>query len=282
MTVQEIKQQILTEKANQEALQGIDSTSNVAIYNLWAYVIAFVVWLQYQYFETYTQEADQKIREQKRYTLLWFRNQALAFRYGQGLNENGEYDEGIYTDEQIADMQIVSRAAVIELELNNRKHLFVKVAKEADGDLAPLDPPELEALEQYFAEIKPAGTKIIIFTAQPDDLRMQLRFYYNPLILDENGARIDGSNNTPVQNVINAYLKELKFNGEFNMAVLVDLLQNVEGCADREVYIDSAEANYLQPPSWQNITSSYVANSGYMRIDESDLQIEFIPKTVQL
>lgn len=36
-TVNQIKKQILTEKANQEALMGLDSTSNVGLYNLWAY-----------------------------------------------------------------------------------------------------------------------------------------------------------------------------------------------------------------------------------------------------
>ncbi|QSS96577.1 hypothetical protein [Psychroflexus sp. ALD_RP9] len=282
MTIQGIKNQILAEKANQEALEGLNSSSNVAIYNIWAYVVATVVWTLYQFFKTYTAETDQKIREQKRYTLLWFREKALAFRYGQALQDNAEYSDDGLDAEQIAEMQIVARAAVIELELGKRKNLFIKVAKESNSDLAALTPEEITSLEQYFAIIKPAGTKIIVFSDAPDQLKLDIRFFYDPLVLDSNGARIDGSNNTPVQDVINNYLTVLKFNGEFSIAALIDLLQDVEGCADREVYIDNVEANYLQPAEWQNIESSYVANSGYMRIAEEDLNIEFIPKTVQL
>lgn len=279
MTVQQIKSQILAEKSKQEQLQGLDSTSNVALFNLWAYIVAFVLWSQYKMFETYKIELNQKIREQKKYSLLWFRERALAYRHGEGLiAETDEYADTVNENTEFP----VKRAAVIELELNNRKHLFIKVATEVNNVLAPVLPDVQTGLEQYFAIIKPAGTKIIVFTAPPDDLKLKIRFFYNPLILDENGARIDGSQNTPVQDTIRAYLQHLKFNGEFTLAALEDLLQDVEGCADREAYIDQASANYLQPPNYKAITSNYVANSGYMQVTEANLDIQFIAKTVQL
>lgn len=283
-TIQSIKDSILAEKANYEDLNGLTSTSKVAIYNLWAYVIATVAWVQYQLWDKYKIELNDQIAAQKRYTLQDFRNMALAFRYGHELNdETGTYDEGVYTDEEIAVALIVKRAAVIELELNNRKHLFIKVATEdANGDLAKLTDVQIAALEQYFARIKPAGTKIIIFSDNADDLRMTLDFYYDPLILDETGVRIDGRGNTTVQDAIRAYLKDLKFNGEFTIAELENRLQIIEGCADQEAYVRSCEANYVTPEAWQQITASFVANSGYMKIDEINLNINFIAKTVAL
>ena len=278
-TIAEIKAQILAEKANQDELNGLNSTSNASIFNLFAFCAATVIWIQYSFFDTYQIELDEKIRQQKKYSLLWFRERALAYRHGEGLVE--ETDEYALEVDENTNL-LVKRAAVIELELNNRKHLFIKVATEQDGELAPVSEAVKTGLEQYFAIIKPAGTKIIIFTDEPDDLKLKVRFYYDPLILDENGARIDGTDNTPVQDTIRNYLKELKFNGEFNKAVLVDLLQQIEGCTDREAYIDEASANYLTPPNYQEITSSYVANSGYMQVTDENLDIEFIAKTVQL
>ncbi len=283
-TIQSIKEQILAEKSNYTALDPLNSTSKVAIYNLWAYVIAAVAWLQYQLWDKYKIEITQQIDEQKRYTLRDFRNMALAFEFGHALNDlTGTYDAGVYTDDEIIASKIIKRAAVIELELNNRKHLFIKVATEdINEDLAKLTDAQKTDLEQYFARIKPAGTKIIIFTDNADDLKMTLDFYYDPLILDETGVRIDGRGNTTVQDAIRAYLKDLKFNGEFTIAELENRLQLIDGCADQEAYIRNCEANYKTPADWQQITASFVANSGYMKIDNGNLTINFIAKTVAL
>ena len=296
-TIDNLKNQILAEHDNQAALSGADSSSKVAIYNLWAYIVAFCMWSIYKAWDIFKIEMDQKIREQKLYSLLWFRNMALEYRHGHPLDETtGIYTGEGYTEEEILAAEIVARASVNEIEINKRKHLFIKMAKEVNDKLVKLDDAEKAGVEQYFARIKPAGTKIITFSDDPDELKLNITFYYNPLILDQNGARIDGSDNEPVQTAIKDYLSNLKFNGEFILSELVDILQNIEGCADREVYIESAEANYLEPAEWNPIESSYIANSGYMEIatlqDEdpetgdpievSGLQIEFKAKTVQL
>lgn len=297
MTIEQIKNQILQEKANQDALNSADSTSKTALFNLWAYIVAVVMWAMYKSWGIFQEEMAQKIREQKLFSLLWFRNAALSYRHGHFLDEEtGEYTGEGYTDDEIEAAQVVSRAAVVEVETNNRKHLWIKMAKTEDEKLVRLSDDEQDGIEQYFARIKPAGTKIITFSDDPDQLQLDITFFYDPLILDENGARIDGSDNEPVQSAIKDYLNNLKFNGEFILSELVDILQNIEGCADREVYIQNAKANYLEPAEWVDIKSSYIANSGYMEIatleeenpeggdpiEVSSLHIEFKPKTVQL
>lgn len=281
-TQQEIKEQILAEKANYSSLDTLNSTSKVSIYSIWAGIVATVIWTLYVFFDLFTDEINTKIKEQKKYSLLWYRNKALEFRYGQQIIDDEYTDDG-YTEEEIEAMKVVKRAAVIELEVNNRKHLYIKVATEDEnGNLAPVPDEVKEALEVYFSDpengVKAAGTKIIIFTAQADDLKLNIDFFYNPLVLDENGSRIDGTANTPVQDVVRDYLKNLKFNGEFNIAKLEDLLQDVDGCSNREAYIRTCEANYLTPPAFQTITDSYVANSGYMVVTDENLNINFIPK----
>lgn len=282
-SIAEIKQQMLDAKAEYEELNDLDSTSKTAIYNLWAYIVAFVIWLQYQFFETYQKEVEEKVAAQKLYTLLWFRDKALEYRHGHDLDEaTGEYDDEGYTEEQIETAKVVKRAAVIELELENRKFLFVKCATESGDELTPLSNDQITGLEQYFALIKPAGTKIVIFSDDPDDLQLEVDFYYDPLVLTETGSRIDGTANTPVQDAIRNYLENLKFNGEFSIAELEDILQALSGCADGEAYIRSAAANYETPENFQQITSTYIANSGYMQILDENLTINFIAKTVAL
>jgi len=296
-TIDQIKNQILTEKSNQEALNGLTSTSKVSIFNLWAYICAYAMWAMYAAWDIFKVEMDQKIREQKLYSLLWFRNMALEYRHGHPLDETtGTYPGTGYSDDQIETAKVVSRASVNEIEINKRKHLFIKMAKEENEKLVKLNDSEKAGVEQYFARIKPAGTKIITLSDDPDELKLSIKFFYNPLVLDQNGVRIDGTDNEPVQTAIKDYLSNLKFNGEFILSELVDILQQVEGCADGEVYVESAETNYLDPPVWTAIESSYIANSGYMEIvtltepdpvtgepvETSGLEIEFKPKTVQL
>ena len=282
-SIAELQQEILDELSKHSELQGLNSPSKVATRRIWAYVVATVAWVQYQLWELLKIELDGLIRAQKLYTLHWWHNMELAYRHGHKLNEaTGDYPSGTYTPEQITAAQIVSRAAVIELEVNNRKHLFIKVAKTVNDALTALAYAELKGLEQYFARIKPAGTKIVLFTGPPDQLRLTLDYYYDPLQLSETGARIDGAGNTPVQDAIREYLQVLKFNGEFTISDLEDTLQQLPSCAEGEAYVRSAAANYKTPASWATITDSYVANSGYMEITDANLTINFKPKTVAL
>lgn len=277
-TINDIKQQILAEKDSQEALQGLNSTSNVGIYNLWAYVVAMVIWLQYQFYDQFKADMNVMIREQKQYSRQWFRTKALEYRHGEDLpDDSDEYPTQVDENTELP----VTRAAVEERELQNRKHLFIKVATGSD-ELAPVSEAVKLGLEEYFAHIKPAGTKIILFSEVADDLRLSIRFYYNPLILDNTGARIDGEDDAPVQNAIRSFLKDLPFNGELRLSNLIDILQNVEGCADRDVYIDEAYYRFGTLTSFQLFTSNYFSNAGYMVIADDDLYIEFIPKNLPL
>lgn len=284
-TVDEIKQSILNKKAEYEALNGLDSNSKVAIYNLWAFVVASVIWVLYQFHATYVIETDEKIKAQKAYTLLWFRDMALQFRYGHPLVKEGYnlvYSAEGYTEEQIEESLIVKRAAVIELEITKRTILFIKCATEENGELSKLTDEQKEGLIEYFTRIKPAGTKLEVFSDKADDLKLVVDFFYNPEVLTENGARIDGTDNEPVQKAIRSYLKNLRFNGEFSISALQDILQDLPECSDREAYVKSAEANFQTPPDWQDVEDVFVANSGYMQITDENLTINFKPKTVTI
>lgn len=278
-TINDIRNQILQEKENQQTLNSLNSSSNVAVYKLWAYVVAVVIWLQYEFFDAFKSDMNQLIREQKQYSLLWFREKALKYRHGESLAENSDTYQSEADDNTVLP---IKRAAVIELELQNRKHLFIKVASEVNESLVQVSEAVRLGLEQYFGRIKPAGTKIVIFSEEPDELRLNIRFFYNPLLLNSDGERIDGTDDTPVQNAIRAFLKDLPFNGEFRLTDLIDQLQNLEGCADREVYVDEASVRFGTLQSFQLINSGYVANAGYMEVLQENLNIQFIPKNVQI
>lgn len=282
-TVEEIKAQILAKKADYESLNGLDSTSKTASFNLWAYIVAFVIWVQYQFFAIFQTEVDEQLANQKIFRNLWYRKKALEYRHGHPLVEFKEdliYNDEGYTEQEIEEALVVKRAAVIELEITGQTFLFVKCATEVNGELAKLPDAQKEGIADYFKRIKTAGTKLEVFSDVPDDLRLTIDFFYDPLVLTETGTRIDGTDNTPVQNAVRNYLKNLRFNGEFSVSELEDILQGLSGCSNREAYITSAESNYQTPVNWQVIDNTIVANSGYMEITEANLTINFSPKTV--
>lgn len=281
-TVNDLKNEILAKKSEFESLNGLTSTSKVASYNLFAYVVAFVMWVQYQFFELFQAEVDEQLSNQKVFRSLWYRLRALEYRHGHPLvqvNNDLIYTDDGYTEQEITDSLIVKRAAVIELEITNRIILFIKCATEVNGELAKLTEPQKQGVVDYFKRIKTAGTRLEVFSDDPDDLRLTIDFFYDPLILTETGTRIDGTDNTPVQNAVREYLKNLRFNGEFSVSELEDIIQGVSGCSNREAYIINAESNYQTPANWEVIENTIVANSGYMNIIDANLTINFEAKT---
>ncbi|CAG2532915.1 hypothetical protein MAR621_03109 [Maribacter dokdonensis] len=282
-TVEEIKSQILAKKAEYESLNGLDSTSKTASFNLWAYIVAFVIYVQYQFFAIFQTEVDEQLANQKIFRNLWYRKKALEYRHGHPLVEFKDdliYEDEGYTEQEIEEALVVKRAAVIELEITGQTFLFVKCATEVNGELAKLPDAQKEGIADYFKRIKTGGTKLVVFSDVPDALRLTIDFFYDPLVLTETGTRIDGTDNTPVQNAVRNYLKNLRFNGEFSVSELEDILQGLSGCSNREAYIANAESNYQTPVNWQVIDNTIVANSGYMEITEANLTINFTPKTV--
>tara|TARA_R110002051_G_scaffold297564_2_gene363994 strand:+ start:45069 stop:45935 length:867 start_codon:yes stop_codon:yes gene_type:complete len=282
-TVEKLKLQILAKKADYQSLNGLDSTSKTASYNLWAYVVAFVIWVQYQFFVIFQKEVDEQLANQKIFRNLWYRKKALEYRHGHPLVEFQDdliYEDDAYTEQEIEDALVVKRAAVIELEITGQTFLFVKCATEIDGELAKLPDAQKQGIVDYFKRIKTAGTKLEVFSDVPDELRLTVDFFYDPLVLTETGTRIDGTDNTPVQDAVRNYLKNLRFNGEFSVSELEDILQALSGCSNREAYITNAESNYQTPANWQSIPNTIVANSGYMQITDANLTINFEAKTV--
>ena len=81
------------------------------------------------------------------------------------------------------------------------------------------------------SEIGAAGTHYKFVCQAPDPLRVQLQIYYNPLILDSTGTRLDGGGK-PVEDAIKKYLNNLEYGGVFYSSALVDVIQATEGVKD--------------------------------------------------
>ncbi len=272
-SIQDIQTEILQAKANEPALAELNSTSKVAVWRLWVYITAFAIWTLEKLFDQHKKEVDEVLAELKPHTARWYRNKALAFQYGFDLLEDSDKfshltpEGGTYSEEQIANSRIVKYSAVTESETESR--LIVKIATEQGGELQPITAEQKASFEAYMSEIKDAGVRITTINYLPDILKLQMKIYRDPLVLDENGQSIL-TGEKPVEKAIKEYLKNLPFNGELVLAHLVDALQQVEGVKIPHIIL--AESKWIDAGTngygnYQPIEVKTIPISGYFKIE---------------
>lgn len=275
-TIIQIQQQIIERvKATPVLAAVLTSTSMVAIWLLWAEVVATVIWAHEMLFDAHKAEVKEIINEGKAHSTRWYAARAKDFQFGYQLDtEEDTYDNTGLTVEQIAASLIVAYSAVVEQDGGLR----IKVARLLNGDLAPLDAPQLAAFTEYMARIKDAGVDLKIDSLPPDSLKLQLKVYYDPLVIGANGSRLDGTDNAPVVNTVNEYLKKLPFNGTLVLALLTDDLQAVPGVVIP--HIAQAQARYGSL-AYSVFDVKYSPDAGYLRVlQPTDLDIIYIAQTV--
>lgn len=265
-------QQIISRVKADPNLSGLNHTSQVADYKLWAYIVAVVIWSLDKVFDLHRADVDARLALLKPHTVTWYRNLALRFQYGQDLiADTDQYLNAGLDDAAIAAQKIVSQSAVVE---NDDGTMRMKVVKTVGGDYAQLTDPEKTAFAAYVKYCKDAGVRIFIDSLPPDGLKLFIDIYYNPLVLDATGQRIDGISATPVVDASNTYLKNLKFNGEFAKTRLMDQIQLVDGV--ELVKINSAQVQYGALP-FSEVNERYIPDAGYLRVINEGYTINYIP-----
>jgi hypothetical protein len=274
-TISEIEKGILDGIAADVVLSPLStSTSKMSVWRLLARIVATSIWTVEVLFDTLKAEVNEIIATLKPHTARWYANKAKAFQYGFTLGVDSDtYDNTGFTEEQIEDSLIIKYSAVTE---QNDGKLRIKVATEAT-DLEPLSVPQKAAFTEYMKRVKDAGVKMVIDSLAADKLKLTLKIYYDPLILNVDGQRIDGADSEPVQKAVKYFLKNQPFNGVFVLAYLVDALQKVEGVVIP--HIVNCLTQYGAFP-FVSVDVQYLPDAGYMRIEsDSDLVIEFIAQS---
>ncbi|MDB0603198.1 nucleotidyltransferase [Tenacibaculum maritimum] len=277
----EIKNQITSSFVNNEIIRAAygltegltfeQQFSLVSFENILFDIISFSILLLEQLFNQHTTEVDDKLYNQKSGRLPWYRYMALKFQYGFNLLTNSdEFDSSGATAEQIEASKIIKYAAVNEGDVQGT--IIVKIAGESDGVLAPISEGAQTSVEAYFQEIKYAGSRIRIINYLHDRLFLNLQIFRDPLVLDENGVSILNGNK-PVEEAINAYMKELPFDGELELESLIDKLQLVQGVIT--VNLINASSSWITPTTGgyglaTPINIKRIPESGYYKVENFD------------
>ena len=266
-TIQEIQQIIYNAKEREDALNGLNSNSRVAIWRLWVYIISVAIWSLEKLFDLHRTDIDKRLTELKPHTARWYRSKALAFQYGYYLaHDSDKYNNQWLTDEQIEASKIIKYSAVVESK--NEGRLIVKIAGEHGDTLQPITDAQRQSFEAYLQEIKDAGVRLSVVNYQPDVLHLQMKIIYDPLVLDSNGQSIAKATK-PVEETIISYLKRLPFNGELVLAHLIDALQQAEGVKIPHLVL--AQSKNITSGggygAFETIEISKIPTAGYFTID---------------
>ena len=266
-SIQDIQQLIYAQKAQEPALENLNSTSKVAMWRLWVYIISVAIWSLEKLFDLHRTDIDKRLTELKPHTARWYRSKALAFQYGYYLaHDSDKYNNQWLTDEQIEASKIIKYSAVVESK--NEGRLIVKIAGEQGDTLQPITDAQKQAFEAYLQEIKDAGVRLSVVNYQPDVLHLQMKIIYDPLVLDSNGQSIAKATK-PVEETIISYLKCLPFNGELVLAHLIDALQQAEGIKIPHLVL--AQSKNITSGggygAFETIEISKIPTAGYFTID---------------
>ena len=241
--------------------------------------IAYVAYFIDSLFDLLKADVTSYISSMKPHSLRWYAEVVKRYQHGFALiSGTDDYDNAGKTEEEISASKIVKYSAVVEQENDfGRIALRIKLATESGSDLAPLSTDQLAGVREYMKQIKDAGVPLQIDSLPPDSLKMAWTVYYNPLILNAQGDRLDGSATQPVREAIKNYIKALPFNGTFALAYVTDAVQAVSGVVIPKIDLAQFKYGNLE---YANIDTWIVPDAGYLRfINDEDLVINYIAQS---
>lgn len=204
-----------------------DQFSSVSIEAIIINIVASVIWLHEKLWDEFRTSVETLVDSSYVTSQAWYYHKALEFQNGDALS----FDEKTYSfrypvvDES---KRIVKNVAVREVTDDNVTKLKIYFS---DDQKQPITGDQRKAFEAYMRQIGAAGTHYLFISQAPDELRVHLHIFYDPLVLGSTGVRL-ASGGKPVEETIENYLNSLEYGGIFYASKLVDLLQVTEGVKD--------------------------------------------------
>lgn len=271
-TIEDIYIEMITAKEADINLSGLSNNSKTAIWRLMLYIVAVAIWSLENILNISINQQNNFIKQIKIHSFSWYSLYAKKFQNGSDLPQfEVEYDNAGLSDEDIEALEVVKYASVVKVPGG----LMVKIATEENNELSPIANDVFEAFKEYMFRISAAGDQLYYTNAAPDSLKLELEIHYDPLVLNSLGERLDGTNDTPVEDAINDYVLGMDFDGKFIPTKLIDRLQLVEGVKIPHLVLAQTSYGSL---SWMDVPVTGVNPfAGYVRInDPNDLNIQYI------
>lgn len=252
-TIQQIYDEVIAAKNADSNLSGLSSSSQTAIFKLWAFVTATVIHIHEKLWDQFREEMIEIRNSAKAGTLAWYQGKMLEFQYGYQLDVVNNQPVYAVTDEQA---QIIKRCSVNE---SSTGLVQIKVAKEDNsGNPLPLSTAEAQAARGYLDQVKFAGVHTDLISLSADKLRIYSIIYFD--------SQVSASEvSTAVKAAINTYLSNLPFNGEIAVSSIHSAILSAHTGISR---IDLTRVDASSGAGFDLVNSNYIPLSGYAIIDD--------------
>lgn len=259
-----------------------DTNSIVSQWRKLIYAVALAAFFIESLLEEAISRMETLIASQRVHKISWYQEQALRFQYGMATDNNGYYDNSAIDSAAVAAMKVFKYAAITRTVQQGAIILRCKVAGEdGAGNLIQNSALEIAAGQIFMNDNSDAGTNLILTSGPGDDLKVVLDIYFDPQVLDTDGKRLDGTNDTPVIEATQKFLKNIDFNDTYIKAFHVDALQQVDGV--KIPVVKEASSKYgIHNYTTTDISNAgvidqlRVADSGYFKLDLSALEVNYI------
>ena len=223
-SIAEIKNQMLVEKANQPALSGLNSPSQVAIWNLLFYIVAFAINVFEQLLDVFNLQQSALALAAVPGTDNWVQKKTFEFQYDA---TNVQYLVLDLTTLSVGypqintAYQIITRCSVKSI---GQGICNIKVAKGSTP--TALTSLEKSALANYWNPNVSnsygfAGVNYVIISESADEIEIVGSIYY--------AGQYASVISTNVITALNNYLTNLPFNGNVSINAIEDAVQAVTG-----------------------------------------------------
>jgi hypothetical protein len=263
-TIDEIYQDMITAKEADSNLDGLTSTSSVAVWRLIFYICAVAIKVIEDLFDVLKSDVEARREEIPVGTLQWYASESLVYQFG---------DDLVFADGKLDYPVIDETKFIVDLAASDLENsvVIIKVAKLDTGVAVPLSAAELAGFSQYWVEKRFAGESLSIISQNADLLKAGYRVTYDPQILAADGSSVTNPASFPVEDSINDFLQAFQsdnFAGAMRVMSLTDAIQATDGVVN--VIATAIEAKfdggtYTDVLATDNQT--YVARAGYMKID---------------
>lgn len=264
---------LLPSSANYNTLlSDLSSGSKVAIWRLWAFVVAVAIYFHERIFAQHKVEVKEIAESMQVGKLEWYESEIKKFQLNFPLSFDNDTFRYYYLDttsDAAIASRIIARVSVKEVFSDSFNGIRVKVAKYGEsGTIVALSEEELSMITYYIQRFAFAGVAIDVQSKGPDLIRSDLRVWYDGTLLHDDVL-------IAVKQALNDYLTDIPFDATLYRNKLIDALQDLPFIKDIEII---GLKNKIQGhTSWISVGRYIEPDSGYFTLDPLSF-LQLIPE----
>lgn len=247
-TINEIQNEIITSLNGKKDISL--STSKVAEWRLWTYIIAVAIHSFELILDVFKSEIDTLTNKITPGTVRWYAEMCYRFQNGHELL----FDENtamLYYQTNDPDAQIIKVVAIRE----NKNMLTIKAAKKnSSGKIVPLDVDEKYNFASYIDAVKFAGVDTNVISTSEDKLRYNIEVFFETSIpstlVNEN-----------VVKALDAFKSSLGFDSMIYKQRFIDAIMGAQGVITCNLISlerkGATDTNFIQVGIFSELESGY-------------------------